>query len=124
MAMTEATTVEAPTSTQTRQANDYSHLIPQCRGFLSEAQFHTHFELYEGYVAKLNEIDARLTTASREGASYTFAAYSELRRREPVAYNATFLHELYFGNLGPPKTEVPAVFRRAEERTFGSWESA
>jgi Fe-Mn family superoxide dismutase len=75
-------------------------------------------------VKKLNEIEALLAAASREGASYGFSAYSELRRREPVAYNGTFLHELYFDNLGPPKGEVPAAFRRAEEEAFGSWSGA
>jgi len=110
----------------TIQAKDYGRLVAQCHGFLSEAQLRAHFELYHGYVKKLNEIEALLTTASREGANYGFAAYSELRRREPVAYNGTFLHELYFGNLGSPKpkAEVPAAFRQAEEKAFGSWDNA
>jgi len=110
----------------TIQAKDYSRLVAQCHGFLSEAQLSAHFELYHGYVKKLNEIEALLTTASLEGANYGFAAYSELRRREPVAYNGTFLHELYFGNLGSPKpkAEVPAAFRQAEEKAFGSWDNA
>ncbi len=106
------------------QAVDYGRLVAQCHGFLSEAQLLAHFELYHGYVKKLNEIEALLTTASREGANYSHDAYSELRRREPVAYNGTFLHELYFGNLGPPKAKVPAAFRRAEEKAFGSWDNA
>jgi len=45
---------------------------------------------------------ALLTTTSREGADYGFAAYAEVRRREPVAYNGTILHEPYLGNVGPP----------------------
>jgi superoxide dismutase, Fe-Mn family len=106
------------------QPKDYGRLVAQCQGFLSEAQLRAHFELYHGYVKKLNEIEAQLASTSREGANYSFAAYSELRRREPVAYNGTFLHELYFGNLGPPKAEVPAAFRQAEEKTFGSWDDA
>jgi Fe-Mn family superoxide dismutase len=108
----------------TYRAKDYGRLIAECQGFLSEAQLRAHFELYHGYVKKLNEIEALLATTSREGANYSFAAYSELRRREPVAYNGTFLHELYFGNLGPSKTKVTAGFREAEEKAFGSWESA
>jgi superoxide dismutase, Fe-Mn family len=106
------------------QAKDYGRLLAQCHGFLSEAQLRAHFELYHGYVKKLNEIEALLATAPREGANYSFAAYSELRRREPVAYNGTILHELYFGNLGAPKAQVPTSFRQAEERTFGSWDHA
>ena len=49
---------------------------------------------------------------------------SELRRREPVAYNGTILHELYFGNLGLPEAEVPAAVRQAEKKAFGSWDDA
>ena len=108
----------------TYQIKNYDRLIAQCRGFLSEAQLRAHFELYHGYVKKLLEIEALLGSAAREAASYSFAAYSELRRREPVAYNGTVLHELYFGNLGPPKAELPAAFRRAEEQAFGSWDHA
>ena len=108
----------------THKAKDYSRLVAECHGFLSEDQLRAHFELYHGYVKKLNEIEALLTTTSREGANYGFAVYSELRRREPVAYNGTFLHELYFGNLGPPKAKVPAAFRQAEEKAFGSWDHA
>ena len=106
------------------QAKDYGRLVAECHGFLSEAQLRAPFELYHGYVKKLNEIEALLRTTSREGASYSFAAYSELRRREPVAYNGTFLHELYFGSLGPPKAEVPAALRQAEEKAYGSWDHA
>jgi hypothetical protein len=71
------------------QAKDYGRLLAQCHGFLSDAQLRAHFELYHGYVKKLNEIEAQLASTSREGANYSFAAYSELRRREPVAYNGT-----------------------------------
>lgn len=106
------------------QPKDYGRLVDQCHAFLSEAQLRAHFDLYHGYVKKLNEIEGLLTTTSREGANYSFAAYSELRRREPVAYNGTFLHEMYFGNLGPPTAEVPPPLRRAEEKAFGSWDHA
>jgi Fe-Mn family superoxide dismutase len=106
------------------QAKDYGRLVAQCQGFLSEAQLRAHFELYHGYVKKLNEIEAQLAATSREGANYSFAAYSELRRREPVAYNGTFLHELYFGNLGSPKSAASPAFRQGEEKAFGSWDNA
>lgn len=116
---------EQPGATVTiHQGKDYGRLVGQCRGFLSEAQLRAHFELYRGYVKKLNEIEDLLTTASREGASYSHDAYSELRRREPVAYNGTVLHELYFGNLGPPKAEVPSALQQAEKKAFGSWDNA
>lgn len=106
------------------QPKDYQHLVAQCRGFLSETQLTAHFELYQGYVKKLNEIEQGLKTADRESANYSFGAYSELRRREPVAYNGTVLHELYFENLGAEGGQPPAPFKAAVADAFGSWDAA
>jgi len=103
---------------------DFSRLVTECRDFLSEAQLRAHFELYGGYVKALNEIEEGLRHASREETGYAFGAYSELRRREPVAYNGTVLHELYFENLGAGASELPAPFRQAEVEAFGSWQAA
>ena len=103
---------------------DYQRLIAKCRGFLSETQLTSHFELYEGYVKKLNEIEDGLRTADRKSANYSFGEYSELRRREPVAYNGTVLHELYFDNLGPEGGQPPAPFKAAVQEAYGSWDDA
>ena len=40
------------------EAKDYRRLVGECRGFLSETQLQAHFELYQGYVKKLNEIES------------------------------------------------------------------
>src|SRR5512134_1334198 len=48
------------------QAKDYRRLVGECRGFLSEKQLTAHFELYEGYVKKLNEIEEGLRAADPE----------------------------------------------------------
>jgi Fe-Mn family superoxide dismutase len=106
------------------EPKDYDRLIAQCHGFLSETQLKAHFELYEGYVKKLNEIEEGLVAADRESANYSFGEYSELRRREPVAYNGTVLHELYFENLGAQGGQAPAGFRAALEEAWGSWDDA
>ena len=45
------------------EPKDYKRLIAECRGFLSETQLEAHFELYQGYVKKLNEIEEKLKTA-------------------------------------------------------------
>ncbi len=86
---------------------NFDHLIAECKGFLSEAQLKAHFTLYQGYVKKLNEIEEKLGKADPTTANYSFSEYSELRRREPVAYNGTVLHEQYFANLGAPGQQVP-----------------
>ena len=106
------------------EPKDYRRLIAECRGFLSETQLQAHFELYQGYVTKLNEIEEALGQADRESANYSYGEYSELRRREPVAYNGTVLHQLYFDNLGAPGGEPPAPFRAAFAKSCGSWEEA
>src|SRR5262249_9565120 len=48
---------------------------------------------------------------------------SELRRREPVAYNGTVLHELYFDNLGAKGQQVPDQFKALVNASFGSWDN-
>jgi Fe-Mn family superoxide dismutase len=69
------------------------------KGF-SDSQLEQHFTLYKGYVTKLNEIEEKLATVDNSKPNYSFNDYSELKRREAVAFNGSFLHELYFENLG------------------------
>lgn len=104
------------------EAKNYDRLITELDGFLSERQLKAHFTLYQGYVKKLNEIEDKLGKAARE-ANYSFSDYSELRRREPVAYNGTVLHEQYFENLGTKGQPVPDQFKHLVDASFGSWDS-
>jgi superoxide dismutase, Fe-Mn family len=104
-----------------RTPKNYEHLIGKVEG-LSETQLKAHFTLYAGYVNKLNEIEDKLGKVEKT-ANYSYAEYSELRRREPVAYNGTFLHELYFDNLGGAGTTVPESFKQAASASFGSYDN-
>lgn len=90
---------------------------------LSDAQLKAHLTLYQGYVKKINEIWERLGKADRGSANYSFGEYSELRRREPVAYNGTVLHELYFENLGDGSTQPGPEIKKALESSFGSFDN-
>ena len=81
------------------EAKNYDHLKGLLKG-LSDAQLDQHFTLYKGYIAKLNEIETKLAEADNTKPNYSFNEYSELKRRECVAFNGAFLHELYFENLG------------------------
>lgn len=105
-----------------REPKNYEHLIGKIKG-LSESQLRNHFTLYQGYVKKLNEIDTKLTTVDKSAPNYSFNDYSELKRREPVAYNGTFLHEAYFDNLGGEGTTPPEFFKAAITKDFGSWDA-
>jgi len=100
---------------------NYGHLL-EGTGF-SKPQVQAHLKLYEGYVKKLEEISRRLEQADRADANYSFGEYSELRRREPVAYNGVVLHELYFDALGRKGATRPdpSVKEKLAEG-YGGWE--
>jgi Fe-Mn family superoxide dismutase len=105
-----------------RTPKNYDHLIGKVPG-LSENQLKAHFTLYGGYVNKLNEIEEKLGKLENKAANYSFSEYSELRRREPVAYNGTYLHEMYFDNLGGQGTTAPEAFKQAATGGFGSFDN-
>jgi Fe-Mn family superoxide dismutase len=105
-----------------REPKNYDHLIGKIKG-LSENQLKNHFTLYQGYVKKLGEIEQRLGTADRATANYSYGEFSELKRREPVAYNGTYLHEMYFDNLGGEGTTPPEAFKAAAVKDFGTWDA-
>ncbi|MSP16262.1 MAG: hypothetical protein EXR73_06540 [Myxococcales bacterium] len=102
-----------------REPRNFESLIGKVQG-LSEGQLRAHFTLYGGYVAKLNEIELKLASADRTKPNYSFNEFSELKRREPVAFNGTFLHELYFENLTAPGSTPGAAFTQAVSASFGS----
>lgn len=85
---------------------------------LTDAQLDAHFTLYKGYITKLNEIEEKLATIDNSKANYSFNEYSELKRREAVAFNGSFLHELYFENLGAD-SEISAGLAKALEAAGG-----
>jgi Fe-Mn family superoxide dismutase len=82
------------------EAKNYDHLKGGAVKGFSDSQLDQHFTLYKGYVAKLNEIEEKLANIDNSKPNYSFSEYSELKRREAVAFNGSFLHELYFENLG------------------------
>ena len=107
--------------TMAYSAKEYQHLLGKLKGF-SEKQLTAHFGLYQGYVKKMNEIAEKLKTQDKSASNYSFGEFSELKRREAVAFNGTFLHELYFENLG--NTGQPSgLLKKAAEASFGSWEN-
>ena len=99
---------------------NFDHLYGKLKG-LSDKQLKAHLGLYGGYVKKLNEIEEKLQTANRALANYSFGEFSELKRREAVAFNGTYLHELYFDNL-TPQGSPSETLKKAAEEAFGSWD--
>ena len=105
-------------------AKNYEHLLGS-PGF-SDDMLKDHFKLYAGYVAKINEIDTALSEASPAG-NYSYTQFSELKRREAVAFNGMRLHELYFDNLtAGAGTSPSSELSTALKAKFGSddaWEA-
>ena len=102
------------------ETKDFSNLLGQLKG-ISDKQLEAHFGLYKGYVAKLNEIREKLKTQDKGAANYSFGEFSELKRREAVAFNGVFLHEAYFENLFP-QGAASDVLKEAVDASFGSWD--
>ncbi len=82
------------------QAKNFDGLKGGVLHGLSDTQLDQHLTLYKGYVTKLNEIEEKLSAIDNTKSNYSFNEYSELKRREAVAFNGSFLHEFYFENLG------------------------
>lgn len=99
-------------------AKDFSHLLGNLQGF-SDAQLNAHFTLYQGYVKKINEIEEKLKGADRSAANYSFNEFSELKRREAVAFNGSYLHQLYFENMNKEKGAPSDELGRLVTDSFG-----
>ena len=106
-----------------REPKNFDNLLGGNAKGLSDLQLKAHFTLYQGYVKKLNEIREKLGTADRGAPNYSFNEYSELKRREPVAYNGTVLHEMYFENLGNGSTHPNDHTKKLITDSFGSMDA-
>ncbi|MCC6558156.1 MAG: hypothetical protein IT372_34855 [Polyangiaceae bacterium] len=106
-----------------REPKNFDHLLGGNAKGLTDTQLKAHFTLYQGYVKKLNEIRDKLGTADRSAPNYSYNEYSELKRREPVAFNGTVLHEMYFENIGNGSTQPNDTSKRIIEASFGSMDA-
>jgi Fe-Mn family superoxide dismutase len=105
-----------------RTPKNYEYLIGNVKG-LSEKMLRAHFELYNGYVKKIVEIEEKLKTADPKTANYSFGEVSELLRRRAVAYNGANLHELYFENLTGKESTPSGKLSAAIDQNFGSYKN-
>jgi Fe-Mn family superoxide dismutase len=106
-----------------REPKNFDHLLGGNAKGLSDNQLKAHFTLYQGYVKKLNEIWEKLGKTDKSAPNYSFNEFSELKRREPVAFNGTVLHELYFENLGKGGTEPGPAIKKLIDSSFGSFDN-
>jgi Fe-Mn family superoxide dismutase len=100
-------------------AKDFSKLAASGLPGLSGNQISQHIKLYQGYVAKVNEIQGKLKEADLSGANATYSPYRELLIEESYALNGVIYHEFYFGNLGGSSGEPTGALRSALEDGWG-----
>jgi len=92
--------------------------------FLSEKSKRAHFELFEGYVESLNKVSAELDAADRENANADDSEFRNLKIDEIYNLNASFLHGLFFDNIGDLNSQITMdslTFMRLE-RDFGTFD--
>ena len=92
--------------------------------YLSADNIKNHIELYDQYVKDFNRISAELDTAKRQDSNSNHSQYRDLKIDETFNLNATYLHELYFANIGDSQSNIAMdslAFMRLE-RDFGTFD--
>src|SRR5262249_59440803 len=87
---------------------------------ISRASVEAHYKLYEGYIAKRNEILRKLADADLAAANQTFSELRALKVDLTFAIGGIKNHELYFGHLGGGGGEPEGAFGDLLARHLGS----
>jgi Fe-Mn family superoxide dismutase len=87
---------------------------------ISRASVEAHYKLYEGYVAKRNEILGRLADVDLGTANQAFSDLRSLKVDLPFAIGGIKNHELYFAHLGGGGGAPTGSFAALLQRDFGS----
>ncbi len=89
---------------------------------ISRATTEAHHRLYQGYVAKRNEILALLDDVDLDQANQVYSVLRSLKLDLTFAVGAIKNHEVYFGHLGGEGGNPNGMFGRLVERDFGSFD--
>ena len=90
---------------------------------ISRASVEAHYRLYQGYVAKRNEILGTLDGVDLGGANQVYSELRALKVDLTFAIGGIKNHELYFAHLGGEGGDPDGGFRALVERDFGSVEA-
>jgi Fe-Mn family superoxide dismutase len=90
---------------------------------ISRAAVEAHYKLYEGYVAKRNEILGRLEGADLDSANQVFSDLRSLKLDLSFAIGGIKNHEIYFDHLGGDGGDPQGAIRDLIERDFRSIEA-
>lgn len=88
----------------------------------SDQLLNNHFGLYEGYVKNVNLLDDTLMQMEKEG-KFEGPVFAELNRRLGWEWNGMRLHEYYFENLSPKKTEGISLDSKLASKIKIEWGS-
>ncbi len=87
---------------------------------ISRETIQAHYSLYEGYVAKRNEILTALAGVDLATANQTYSELRALKLDLTFAVGGIKNHEIYFGHLGGVGGDPVGVFGELVKRDFGS----
>ncbi|HEY3922251.1 MAG TPA: Fe-Mn family superoxide dismutase [Gaiellaceae bacterium] len=87
---------------------------------ISRQAVEAHYKLYQGYVAKRNEILVKLAGVDLASANQTFSELRSLKVDLTFAIGGIKNHELYFEHLGGPGGDPKGAFGALVARDFGS----
>ncbi len=90
---------------------------------ISRASVEAHYRLYQGYVAKRNEILGKLAEVDLGPANQVYSELRALKVDLTFAIGGIKNHELYFGHLGGGGGEPTGSFGALVKRDFGSVEA-
>jgi Fe-Mn family superoxide dismutase len=90
---------------------------------ISRAAIEAHYKLYQGYVAKRNEILGKLAGVELGTANQVYSELRALKVDLTFAIGGIKNHELYFEHLGGSGGNPEGAIARLIERDFGSVDS-
>ena len=90
---------------------------------ISRATIEAHYRLYQGYVAKRNEILGRLADVDLASANQVYSDVRALKVDLTFAIGGIKNHEVYFAHLGGEGGDPTGAIGALVERDFGSAEA-
>ena len=87
---------------------------------ISRTSIEAHYRLYQGYVAKRNEILGRLADVDRSAANQVYSDLRSLKVDLTFAIGGIKNHEVYFSHLGGGGGDPDGAMGALVERDFGS----
>ena len=82
-----------------------------------------HYELYKGYIGKVNELQKKLDTVDRTTANQIYSDLRALRTDYSFAIGGVKNHEIFFSHLGGKGGAPGARLKEQIERDFPSYDA-